>query len=530
LAQIPCIRLLPGTSDDENRRECDTAISEKGIPEVTEKLNFKKMIALSFAAVLMAVAGSGLFVWSDVASVNADHIHRMEIQQVQTGLMNVQREMSMQRALQAELAVTGNIDVVDQFEASSARAMAQFDVLLALDAASRLNIRDLVDKIHKIDLRHDATFSDVLVPAVRAGDSGAVVEAVGVVSSIMTEFMSNLDDGLKVVNAEAADVDAEISDELSTTVAAVEMAAVVSILTVLGLWLLTSRIVTRRLRSQIESIDTAANALRSDGVELAGQADATRTELADIARGSSETGETMSHLTSSIDDMSGAINEISVNSSEVTRVAQEAVELATQTNDTVSRLGLSSAEIGEVVEVITSIAEQTNLLALNATIEAARAGEAGKGFAVVANEVKELANQTSLATEEISARIGAIQSDTADSVTAIDQITGVISRISDLQNSVSAAVEEQQVTTGEIGNAVTSAFESVSQLASRVDEAGQVAGFTTKTAEATRARTRELSEVASTLKHFAGAAVDEPVETGHGVPSPPAIEVVSALT
>ena len=95
------------------------------------------------------------------------------------------------------------------------------------------------------------------------------------------------------------------------------------------------------------------------------------------------------------------------------------MQTAQAANATVTKLGESSAEIGEVIKVITSIAQQTNLLALNATIEAARAGEAGKGFAVVANEVKELAKQTAKATEDISHKINAIQTDTKGAVEAI---------------------------------------------------------------------------------------------------------------
>ncbi len=101
------------------------------------------------------------------------------------------------------------------------------------------------------------------------------------------------------------------------------------------------------------------------------------------------------------------------------RVATSAVRVAETTTATVSKFGDSSTEIGQVIKVITSIAQQTNLLALNATIEAARAGEAGKGFAVVANEVKELAKETAKATEDISRKIEAIQTDTKAAVEAI---------------------------------------------------------------------------------------------------------------
>ncbi|MFN8192797.1 MAG: methyl-accepting chemotaxis protein [Nocardioidaceae bacterium] len=114
-----------------------------------------------------------------------------------------------------------------------------------------------------------------------------------------------------------------------------------------------------------------------------------------------------------------------------------------------AELGNSSAEIGNVIKVINSIAEQTNLLALNATIEAARAGEAGKGFAVVANEVKELAQETAKATEDIGHRISAIQSDTENAVTAITEISAIIAQINDTQTTIASAVEEQTATTNE---------------------------------------------------------------------------------
>ena len=126
------------------------------------------------------------------------------------------------------------------------------------------------------------------------------------------------------------------------------------------------------------------------------------------------------------EEMGASIREIAQNATEAARVAAQAVEVADATNATVAKLGESSAEIGNVVKVITSIAEQTNLLALNATIEAARAGEAGKGFAVVANEVKDLAQETARATEDITRRVEAIQADTGGAVEAIGEIAAII--------------------------------------------------------------------------------------------------------
>jgi methyl-accepting chemotaxis protein len=153
--------------------------------------------------------------------------------------------------------------------------------------------------------------------------------------------------------------------------------------------------------------------------------------------------------------------------SDAARAAKQAVEIAESTNVAVAKLSENSAVIESVVKSIGAIAEQTNLLALNATIEAARAGEAGKGFAIVASEVKELAKATAQATDEISAKIEAIQEVTRVAMAAIARVGEMAQRIQADQESVVASIQSHSASLNEVSRAAAEATSALGVMTSR---------------------------------------------------------------
>ncbi|GIM96779.1 hypothetical protein Ato02nite_085720 [Paractinoplanes toevensis] len=240
----------------------------------------------------------------------------------------------------------------------------------------------------------------------------------------------------------------------------------------------------------------------TERIGVSAQEAATQADAVAVAAGTVSTN--VSTVAAGSDEMGLSIREIAESANEAARVASEAVGVAEHTNATVTKLGVSSAEIGNVVKAITAIAEQTNLLALNATIEAARAGESGKGFAVVASEVKDLAQETAKATEDISRRVDAIQADTANAVVAIGEISGIIARINDYQLTIASAVEEQTATTGEMSRSVSDAAAGSTEIAGTIAGVANATQTTTATlAEATGA-VQELAGISSELQQVIG--------------------------
>ncbi|MCQ4159847.1 methyl-accepting chemotaxis protein [Roseomonas sp. GC11] len=242
-----------------------------------------------------------------------------------------------------------------------------------------------------------------------------------------------------------------------------------------------------------QAVDGAAETLRQvaqrtaqAGSAAAHAADSTATEVRTVA--------------AAAEQMASAVQEISRQTGEATQVAGAAAGAAQRSDATMQALSEAAERIGDVVKLIGAIAGQTNLLALNATIEAARAGEAGKGFAVVASEVKNLANQTARATEEIGGQIEAMRQATGAAVEAIGSIAGTIAEVDRISSSIAAAVEEQGAATREIARAAAAAARGTNEVARRSEEVRSAAGEAERQVDALSGAAQTLQTRNTTLR------------------------------
>jgi methyl-accepting chemotaxis protein len=250
----------------------------------------------------------------------------------------------------------------------------------------------------------------------------------------------------------------------------------------------------------VETVSSASSELESSAGTLTANAERAQELTTMVAAASEEASTNVQSVASATEQLSSSVNEISRQVQESARMATEAVGQARITTDRVSELSKAASRIGDVVELINTIAEQTNLLALNATIEAARAGEAGRGFAVVASEVKALAEQTSKATGEIGQQITGIQAATQDSVNAIKEISGTIEKLSEIASTIASAVEEQGAATQEISRNVQQAAHGTQQVSSNITDVQRGASETGSASTQVLSAAQSLSGDSNRLK------------------------------
>jgi methyl-accepting chemotaxis protein len=253
-----------------------------------------------------------------------------------------------------------------------------------------------------------------------------------------------------------------------------------------------------------DTVNTTAVHLAESSSKIAGATGGAAQEARQVSASAAEVSTNVQTVAAAAEEMGATISEIANSATNAADVASQAVHASDAARSTVAKLDESSVQIGNVVKTITAIAEQTNLLALNATIEAARAGDAGKGFAVVASEVKDLAQETARATEDIAGRVEAIQVDTRQAIDAISRITAVINQINDHQTTIASTVEEQSATTQEMTRSIAEAATGVANIAGGVDSLAGAVQATTGDTDQARQAASELAEMGTELRRLVG--------------------------
>ena len=252
--------------------------------------------------------------------------------------------------------------------------------------------------------------------------------------------------------------------------------------------------------SIVNTVSSAANEMQATAASMASTAEETSRQSASVAAASEQASASVQTVASAAEELSSSVGEISRQVNSSSAIAAKAAAESQRSNTLVKGLADAAEKVGTVTSLIKEIASQTNLLALNATIEAARAGEAGRGFAVVAFEVKSLANQTGKATEEISAQIAAMQSATRDTVTAIQSIGATIGQINEIATTIAAAVEEQGAATQEIARHVQQVAAGTKEMSSNIAGVTQAAGETGAASSQVLSAAGELSRQGEQLR------------------------------
>ncbi len=252
--------------------------------------------------------------------------------------------------------------------------------------------------------------------------------------------------------------------------------------------------------ASLNSVSTAADGLDGTAKDMAGAAEQSTSRTSAVAAAAEQSAQSVQSVASAAEELEASVNSISEQMSLSQQISADAVQTANGAQSSVESLVEQVQGISKVVELITSIAEQTNLLALNATIEAARAGEAGKGFAVVAAEVKNLANQTAQATDQIADQISGIQDLTGAAAGDMGEVRGIVDRLNEIADTVAAAVEEQSAATREIARNVQEAAAGSAEMTQNLGQVSQAASMTGTAAEQVLAASADLSRSSGDLR------------------------------
>ncbi|WP_430513072.1 methyl-accepting chemotaxis protein [Pannonibacter phragmitetus] len=255
-----------------------------------------------------------------------------------------------------------------------------------------------------------------------------------------------------------------------------------------------------KIGALLDVIGRSVDSLKQTSGALGGSALKTSEQSETVAAASRQASANTETVAAASEELAASVSEIARQVASANEIAAHAADQAEQTNERIQGLSAAAAKIGEVVSLIQAIAEQTNLLALNATIEAARAGEAGRGFAVVAAEVKDLATQTSRATEEISAQIASIQGETSQAVGAIAAITTTVGRINEISSSIAASVEQQGAATNDIAANIQQAASGTQQVSATISEVSAAATQTSQMAGSVSDAAGQLEQEAQNLR------------------------------
>lgn len=257
----------------------------------------------------------------------------------------------------------------------------------------------------------------------------------------------------------------------------------------------------------VRTVSASSTEMHATAESMSGTARETASLASGAAAAATQATSNVQTVASAAEELSASIADIGQQVGQAAKISQEASEESARVSAFVRELAGTTEKIGGVVQLINDIATQTNLLALNATIEAARAGEAGKGFAVVAGEVKNLANQTAKATEEISAQIASVQDNTHRAVEAISGIGKVIERINEISGNIAGAIEQQGAATREIASNVHQAAQGTREAAHNVEGVTTAAAQTGASAEEVLTAAADLAQNAETLHKEVGSFI-----------------------